>query len=313
MEIEDKSKAQTFDDMKEGWVFCGQRILRIKWERCRVLAKTDAQKLVVRRMYDKYLEEAALVRKELIHEGRSTEQFDLVLQKNHPDHYSGPLLHGRWQVMESLMPTGTYYVADHVLPDLLVKAQGSMTETRRFNNLKAAHDYVEDRHGSAHDDAQPTQPRYVRGLPSNQRTTPMPKTKAAAPPASKTKTPAAPAASTNAPRGSGIGAMAREMIAKGMENQAIVDAIRAKVPSAATTVGNISWYRGQMKKAGETVPSTRAPAAPPAKAAAAAKTSAKAPTPPKKGGKASTEAVIAGAKKEALAGRKAAARTSRGH
>lgn len=141
----------------------------------------------------------------------------------------------------------------------------------------------------------------------------MPKTKAAAPPASKTKTPAAPAASTNAPRGSGIGAMAREMIAKGMENQAIVDAIRAKVPSAATTVGNISWYRGQMKKAGETVPSTRAPAAPPAKAAAAAKTSAKAPTPPKKGGKASTEAVIAGAKKEALAGRKAAARTSRGH
>jgi hypothetical protein len=56
-----------------------------------------------------------------------------------------------------------------------------------------------------------------------------------------------------------IRAISEALIRQGVPNAKIVDAVKAEIPGAKTTVGCISWYRSKMVKRGE-IPSTRASA-----------------------------------------------------
>ena len=50
-------------------------------------------------------------------------------------------------------------------------------------------------------------------------------------------------------RGLGVGKLAKELIAQGLDNKTILAAIKEQLPNASTSVACISWYRSAMKKA----------------------------------------------------------------
>ena len=54
----------------------------------------------------------------------------------------------------------------------------------------------------------------------------------------------------------GVGAFAKELIVKGMDNKATLEAVRAKFPNAKTTTGCIAYYRTALAKVGKAVPPT---------------------------------------------------------
>lgn len=49
------------------------------------------------------------------------------------------------------------------------------------------------------------------------------------------------------PRAPGIGSLIKELILKNKETEAILEAVLAKFPEAATTANNVSWYRTKLR------------------------------------------------------------------
>lgn len=130
----------TFEAMSEYWMFCTPALLLYRYERSRAIARTDDERRTVTLMLERYLEEAKAVRRRQSVEGdeAGARETDRVIQRGHADRYAGPLIHDRFQVLESLTPTGTFYLVDHALPDLLVREGGPASSTRRFTSIGEA-------------------------------------------------------------------------------------------------------------------------------------------------------------------------------
>lgn len=139
--------AKSFADTAEGWIFCGYAILLYKWERCRVLINqgdpNEVSKLA--RIEVKLFDEMVF---DMSRDNRyksnalTKEAFDVVKQTG-GGHYAGPLLHGRFQVMESFVK-GSYYLADHKRDDLLHRVAGLASDTMRFQTIEAAETYAKN-------------------------------------------------------------------------------------------------------------------------------------------------------------------------
>src|ERR1700731_1026947 len=128
------SMPKTCADWLEGWGFCGLRILTYKYERGRAVARSDEDATllgrVAARMRDEMRKESA--RKAEDRGGWLTEAaLEAIVLQTNGNGYSGPLLSGRFQVMESFVK-GSYYVVDHLRDDLLVRVAGLASDTRRF-------------------------------------------------------------------------------------------------------------------------------------------------------------------------------------
>ena len=119
--------AQTFEQIAEGWVFCTLRLLKHRWERCRALAKTDAQRTVVAKMLAKYLEDKEAAMREVIKEGGDVKPYQLVLQRGLAAHDKGralrlakdPYRRKRTQIR----PTARGQGSENVLPRLQFRLQ----------------------------------------------------------------------------------------------------------------------------------------------------------------------------------------------
>ncbi len=55
----------------------------------------------------------------------------------------------------------------------------------------------------------------------------------------------------------GVGAVIREAIMAGADNEAALIAGKAEFPESSTTVSTVSWYRNQLRKEGKDVPTAR--------------------------------------------------------
>jgi hypothetical protein len=259
----------TFEEVAEGWIFCTPELLQRRWEKARPLARTARHREVLEKMLTRYLEELVAVRRRQRVEGLEAPAAltDLVIQRGHADRYAGPLRHGRFQVLESLAPVGTFYVADHAAADLLLRVGGFASEIWRFDSLGAA-ELTTDRLASvAPPDAPPR-----RGL--NLPATGEPKESVMAKKAQKAEKTAA----DKKPRGQGIGARTRELIMQGLDVGGVIEKLRKEFPAAANSASNVNYYRNQLKKEGAAVPSLHGNGgekAKPAKAAAAPKKAAK--------------------------------------
>jgi|32_taG_2_1085360.scaffolds.fasta_scaffold01098_4 predicted transcriptional regulator len=55
-------------------------------------------------------------------------------------------------------------------------------------------------------------------------------------------------------RWQGIGTAAAAMLRKGMTNQEVLAEIRQRFPTANTTAASVAWYRSDLRKKGEDVP-----------------------------------------------------------
>lgn len=60
--------------------------------------------------------------------------------------------------------------------------------------------------------------------------------------------PAKAAKADKAPRAPGIGAMMRELIKAGKDNQQVLDAVKKKFPDSVAQKTSVAWHRSQMKK-----------------------------------------------------------------
>jgi len=77
-------------------------------------------------------------------------------------------------------------------------------------------------------------------------------------PTGTTANPAAAKYNSSGKRGpnQGVGAYAKELIVKGMDNKSALTAVLAKFPNAKTTTNCIGYYRTALTKAGKAVPPT---------------------------------------------------------
>lgn len=55
----------------------------------------------------------------------------------------------------------------------------------------------------------------------------------------------------------GVGAVIREAILAGADNEGALAAAKAEFPNSATSVSTVSWYRNQLRKEGHDVPTAR--------------------------------------------------------
>lgn len=126
---------KTFKDVAEGWIFCGYRLLLYRYERCAALATSAVEEqTLLRRMEGALLD--AMVKEKIAPPDVLTPQI------NESGRYAGPVIHGRWQVMESFYPRGTYYVVDHFRDDLLVREAGPGSNVRRFSSKDEGEKYI---------------------------------------------------------------------------------------------------------------------------------------------------------------------------
>jgi hypothetical protein len=129
----------SFAELVEGWVFCGSRLLRIRYERGRAAADSESDKEVLDKILTTYIDRLTEHRNSLVTEGKDTAAVDIVLQRaTSKDYYMSELLGGRFQVAESVTPVGTYYVVDHKMPDLLYRPGGPEKDFPRFDSRDAA-------------------------------------------------------------------------------------------------------------------------------------------------------------------------------
>ena len=54
-----------------------------------------------------------------------------------------------------------------------------------------------------------------------------------------------------------IGAFAEQQLRKGKTNAEALEAVRAKFPGSATSLGSISWYRSKLRRTDASVPTDR--------------------------------------------------------
>lgn len=105
-----------FKDATDYWIFCTYETLLIRWMRARVLVETDAEREVlgrieVRLRYVMSTDLGRYMEKDVV-EG-------LVIQSN-GNKYAGPILKGRFQVMEGWIPE-KWYLVDHAAKDLFYR------------------------------------------------------------------------------------------------------------------------------------------------------------------------------------------------
>lgn len=55
----------------------------------------------------------------------------------------------------------------------------------------------------------------------------------------------------------GVGTVIREKLLAGATNKAALDAVKDEFPGSETTMATVSWYRSDMRKRGEKVPTAR--------------------------------------------------------
>jgi len=130
----------TFSEMADFWTFCTPTLLLHRYERCRAIARSPEEFRVIEGMLARYIEEASGVARIAKAEGdaKTVKEMNLVIQRGDARCYSGPIRHGRFQVMESLTPVGTFYVVDHSIPDLLLRENGPGSAVRRYPTREAA-------------------------------------------------------------------------------------------------------------------------------------------------------------------------------
>lgn len=135
----------TFSEITEGWVFCGYRILEYKWERGRVLAKTDYEHMTLERIAEKMRSEMGKeFRRRLEDHGRhppTMEEVDKMVLQTNMELYAGPLLMNRFQVMKSFLGD-SYYIADHLRADYLLRVEGPGSDTKRFPSIADAEAFI---------------------------------------------------------------------------------------------------------------------------------------------------------------------------
>ena len=69
-------------------------------------------------------------------------------------------------------------------------------------------------------------------------------------------TEAAPASIDVETKVPGIGDVARDALRNGASNQAALDAVRVAFPDGKTTMASINWYRNDLRRRGEKVPTS---------------------------------------------------------
>jgi hypothetical protein len=126
----------TFREAIDGWQLCGMILTQAIIERAHPLARTPADRTKLQNIYEHYREEVMteVAKRERLGHDLSAEK--LTIQRSEFGLYAGPLLHERFQVMESLVPKGTYYLCDHALPDLLVRENGPGSNVARFETIE---------------------------------------------------------------------------------------------------------------------------------------------------------------------------------
>jgi hypothetical protein len=137
----------TFSEMADFWTFCTPALLLHRYERCRAIARSPEEFRIIEGMLTRYIEEAAGVARIAKTEGdeKTAKEMLLVIQRGDARCYSGPIRHGRFQVMESLTPVGTFYVVDHSIPDLLLRENGPGSAVRRYPTREAAEEETDRR------------------------------------------------------------------------------------------------------------------------------------------------------------------------
>lgn len=176
--ISEPGRHLTFAEIVDSWVFCGSRLLLYKWERARILAEGDKRLVTLRKIEEKLAQELA--------KDERRDNIRPTVQRNFEGLYVSPLIAGRFQVLQSFTPWGTYYVCDHTIPDMLVREGGPAGPTKRFFDRESAENWISQFTGG---EIQVTTPRFN---PRTQGDTPMAKSakKVEATPAPAAKGPA---------------------------------------------------------------------------------------------------------------------------
>jgi hypothetical protein len=222
-------------------VFCGFRILTYKYERARAIARIE-DAVLMGRVAEKMREE---MRKESSRrvDGRggwlSEAELDAVVLQTNGDGYTGPLLGGRFQVMESFLK-GSYYVVDHLREDLLVRIAGLASDTRRFTTIGDAEAYIKGFTPSEEGGMNP----FANGLgipPSQQEKSDM--AKVATKKVDTKKTAPKAAASTWKNQAEAF----RTMISDGkLDDDAILATVRSAFPDKKVVGSSVTYYRARM-------------------------------------------------------------------
>jgi hypothetical protein len=137
--------ATKFSEFAGGWMFCGPPLLQGRIERLMALAESEAEKDLVARMVSHFWKDYQDDRVKLAQrDGESPvlAKLDAQIQTADQPRYLGPRFHGRFQIAESVVPAGTYYIVDHGLLDLLVREDGPASAIARFPTIHAAEDRV---------------------------------------------------------------------------------------------------------------------------------------------------------------------------
>lgn len=207
-------------------------------------------------------------------------RFDILIpQVAGGDLYTGEVIAGRFQVLGSVVPAGTFYVADHWRDDLLVREGGLGSNTRRFASVADAESWISQfTSGSRHDTSIPgstTQEAVMAKPATAAKTAPKPgretlpkgKGKTTAPAPEAVKAPAAKATKgatvtelkqpVKAPRDSAA-TMFKALI---MEGKLTDDQIFAKVAEKFGLDEKkrtyVAWYRNYLTKQGENPPAAK--------------------------------------------------------
>jgi hypothetical protein len=137
--------ATKFSEFAGGWMFCGPVILQGRIERLRALAVTDTETALVARMLTQFWNDYREDRAKLYArdgEAPTLPALDEQIGMADAPRYLGPRFRDRFQIAESVVPAGTYYIVDHGLLDLLVREDGPASTIARFPTIRAAEDRV---------------------------------------------------------------------------------------------------------------------------------------------------------------------------
>lgn len=236
----------TFIELVKDWILATPRIRRVMIERSRALARTDAEKATLAKLWAAYQEDMRNAREVRLTEGQDTTQQDYVLQISTDDLYVSPLLHGRFQVMGSVVPKGTFYLADHQMADCVhrEKMGGKDGDIRRFYTQKDAEDWAARVAGGA---PAAEQTRTERVFGRRKETTTMAK------PAKKE---AAASTKEKAPRGPSASSRFKELIManatakKPLTDDEIFAKVAAEFGLDESKRTYVAWYRNDMRKKG---------------------------------------------------------------
>ena len=240
----------TFTELVKDWILATPRIRRIMLERSRALAKTENEKGVLRQLWAAYQEDVRKAKSEMEDEGRDTTQQEFILQRSVDGLYAGPLIHDRFQVMESIVPGGTYMLVDFTMPDICLRERngGRDGEIRRFASRKEAEDWAAMVAGGEPGGQNQSRVERVFGRRAEKSNTmAKPKKEAAASTETKTRAPSASSRFKEM-------IMANATIKKPLTDDEIFDKVAAEFNLDDSKRSYVTWYRNDLRKKGENPP-----------------------------------------------------------